>query len=180
VTVTGAGDRPPLESTDVGSEKADLDVAYYRSPHSGPASGANPDYVRWLVDESMLAAAKTSAAQSVGQGSMWQNPYAEPNPRAAIAKAANWLTSVPDLDDHQAGVLVPGTLGDSDLWDALQQVGITAVHTGPVKRAGGITGWEATPSVDGHFDRISTASTTSSAPRGVPDHVHGRRSTAAR
>ena len=35
-------------------------------------------------------------------------------------------------------------------------VGITAVHTGPVKRAGGITGWDSTPSVDGHFDRIST------------------------
>ena len=35
-------------------------------------------------------------------------------------------------------------------------IGIDAVHTGPVKRAGGLLGWEATPSVDGHFDRIST------------------------
>ena len=30
------------------------------------------------------------------------------------------------------------------------------MHTGPVKRAGGISGWDVTPSVDGHFDRIST------------------------
>ena len=37
-----------------------------------------------------------------------------------------------------------------------EAIGINAVHTGPLKRAGGIFGWEATPSVDGHFDRIST------------------------
>ena len=30
------------------------------------------------------------------------------------------------------------------------------MHTGPVKIAGGLVGWESTPSVDGHFDRIST------------------------
>ena len=30
------------------------------------------------------------------------------------------------------------------------------MHTGPVKRAGGLSGWMETPSVDGHFDRIST------------------------
>ena len=36
-------------------------------------------------------------------------------------------------------------------------IGINAVHTGPVKRAaGGILGMEMTPSMDGHFDRIST------------------------
>jgi trehalose synthase len=31
------------------------------------------------------------------------------------------------------------------------------MHTGPVKLAGGISGWEHTPTVDGHFDRIGTA-----------------------
>jgi trehalose synthase len=86
---------------------------------------------------------------------MWQNPYAEPNPRAAIAKAANWLTLYPISMITKPGCSFLGTLGDVDLWDALQQIGITAVHTGPVKRAGGITGWKATPSIDGHFDRIS-------------------------
>ena len=104
----------------------------------------------------MLGAAKASAAQFVGQGSMWQNPYAKPNPRAAIVKAANWLTLYPISMITKPGSSFLGTLGDSNLWDALQQIGITAVHTGPVKRAGGITGWKATPSVDGHFDRIST------------------------
>jgi glycosidase len=47
-------------------------------------------------------------------------------------------------------------LGDEDLWRVFEAIGISAVHTGPLKRAGGVFGWEATPSVDGHFDRIST------------------------
>ncbi|MDN5933358.1 MAG: maltose alpha-D-glucosyltransferase, partial [Pseudonocardia sp.] len=36
------------------------------------------------------------------------------------------------------------------------RIGIEAVHTGPVKRAGGLSGWQTTPSVDGHFDRMGT------------------------
>jgi len=157
VTVAGAGEPAvPTEAVvDVASEKAELDREYYKSRHSGRATGDNPEYVRWLIDESMLAAAKESATQFIGQGSMWQNPYAEPNPRAAIAKAANWLTLYPISMITKPGCSFLGTLGDRDLWEALHRVGITAVHTGPVKRAGGITGWEATPSVDGHFDRIS-------------------------
>ena len=43
------------------------------------------------------------------------------------------------------------------MWKAFEDIGIHAIHTGPVKRAGGIAGWEYTPSVDGHFDRISMA-----------------------
>ena len=42
------------------------------------------------------------------------------------------------------------------MWATFETLGISAVHTGPVKRAGGLSGWEATPSVDGQFDRIST------------------------
>ena len=172
MTVTGAGeprasiepvedllvDEVDIDKVDidrVGFDSANLDDDHYQSRPPGPASGDNPDYVRWLVEESMLGAAKASAAQFVGQGSMWQNPYAEPNPRAAITKAANWLTLYPISMITRPGSSFLGTLGDSDLWDALQQIGITAVHTGPVKRAGGITGWKATPSIDGHFDRIS-------------------------
>jgi len=49
-----------------------------------------------------------------------------------------------------------GTLADEDLWRTFQAIGIHAIHTGPLKRAGGVLGRETTPSVDGHFDRIST------------------------
>ena len=127
-----------------------------RSPGNGPATGDNPDYVQWLVEESMLGDAKAFAKQFTGQGSMWQNPFADPDPRAAIEKAPVWFTAYPISLITKAGHSFLGTMGDQDLWEAFQAIGITAIHTGPVKRAGGISGWAATPSVDGHFDRIST------------------------
>ena len=127
-----------------------------RSPGNGPATGDNPDYVQWLVEESMLGDAKAFAKQFTGQGSMWQNPFADPDPRAAIEKAPVWFTAYPISLITKAGHSFLGTMGDEDLWEAFQSIGITAIHTGPVKRAGGISGWDATPSVDGHFDRIST------------------------
>jgi maltose alpha-D-glucosyltransferase/alpha-amylase len=43
------------------------------------------------------------------------------------------------------------------MWKAFREIGIRGIHTGPVKLAGGISGWSHTPSVDGHFDRISMA-----------------------
>ena len=49
-----------------------------------------------------------------------------------------------------------GALAGEELWRAFEAIGINAVHTGPVKQAGGITGWVQTASIDGHFDRIST------------------------
>ena len=39
--------------------------------------------------------------------------------------------------------------------DAVQAIGIQAVHTGPMKQSGGINCYTYTPSVDGNFDRIS-------------------------
>ena len=47
------------------------------------------------------------------------------------------------------------TLADERLWNAFQAIGIQGIHTGPMKRSGGITGTRYTPSVDGNFDRIS-------------------------
>ena len=46
-------------------------------------------------------------------------------------------------------------LADRRLWDAFRRIGIDAIHTGPVKMAGGLNGRRLTPSIDGHFDRIS-------------------------
>ena len=87
---------------------------------------------------------------------MWQNPFANPDPRAAIEKASVWFTAYPISMITKPGTSFLGTLGDEDLWAAFEEIGIDGVHTGPVKKAGGIVGWDATPSVDGHFDRIST------------------------
>ena len=127
-----------------------------KAKQPGSPTGDNADYVNWLVSESMLADAEIFTRNFSGMGSMWQNPYAAPDPRAAIDKAAVWFTAYPISMITKENSTFLATLGDPDLWNAFQQIGISAIHTGPVKRAGGITGWELTPSVDGHFDRILT------------------------
>src|SRR3954447_10446983 len=55
----------------------------------------NREYVEWLVEESMLADANRLATQLSGQGSMWQNPFAHPDPRAALERASVWFTAYP-------------------------------------------------------------------------------------
>jgi trehalose synthase len=120
------------------------------------ANGTNPSYVEWLVRQSMLKDADVLSRQLSGQPSMWRNPYARPNARRAIATSDVWFTAYPISFITQQGQSFLQALGEEALWDAFERIGITGIHTGPVKRAGGITGWQETPSVDGHFDRIST------------------------
>jgi trehalose synthase len=104
----------------------------------------------------MLADANAISQQFSGQGSMWQNPYATPNPRGAVDTAAVWFTAYPLSLITRPDESFLTTMANDDMWKAFAEIGIEAVHTGPVKRAGGISGWQQTPSVDGHFDRIST------------------------
>ncbi|HET8614983.1 MAG TPA: maltose alpha-D-glucosyltransferase [Actinomycetales bacterium] len=118
--------------------------------------GSNPAYVQWLVAQSMLDDADVISRQLSGQSSMWRNPYARPDPRQALRTASVWFTAYPISLITSPGQSFLSALGDVGLWECFQSIGIDAVHTGPVKLAGGIRGWHQTPSVDGHFDRIST------------------------
>jgi trehalose synthase len=133
----------------------DLFTLKPRVDRTGKPSGDNAEYVSWLVERSMLEDAKRYATLFSGQGSMWQNPFANPDPRTAIEKASVWFTAYPISMITKPGTSFLGTLGDDDLWAAFEAIGIDGLHTGPVKRAGGLVGWDYTPSVDGHFDRIS-------------------------
>ena len=126
-----------------------------REAVQGDASASNGKYVKWLVEESMLWDAKQLAIQLSGQGSMFQNPFAHPNPRAALERASVWFTAYPLSFITRPGQSFLAGLADPALWQAFTRIGIDAVHTGPVKQAGGLDGWRQTPSVDGHFDRIS-------------------------
>ena len=119
--------------------------------------GRNQAYVEWLRNQAMLGDANTLARQLSGQASMWQNSYAHPNPRAAVERAPVWFTAYPLSFITREGESFLSALGDKSMWDAFSEIGIRAIHTGPVKLAGGISGWTQTPSVDGHFDRISMA-----------------------
>src|SRR3954471_22142797 len=110
------------------------------SARDGEPVGTNPTYVSWLLSESMLADANTIARQFSGQGSMWQNPYADPNPRLAVDTASVWFTAYPLSLITRTGQSFLAALGEEELWAAFADIGIEAVHTGPVKRAGGIAG----------------------------------------
>jgi trehalose synthase len=114
------------------------------------------DYVSWLQQESMLADASRISGQFSGIAEMWQSPFAKPNPIAVMGKSSVWFTAYPISMITKPGQSFLKTLADDDLWDVFEAIGINAVHTGPLKRAGGVFGRELTPSVDGHFDRIST------------------------
>ncbi len=125
-----------------------------REAQGEPIAG-NPAYLEWLIAESMLNDANEIARQLSGSGSMLQIPFAHPDPRAAIRTAGVWFTAYPLSFVTQPGQSFLSGLAEPSLWEAFAQIGIDAVHTGPVKKAGGLDGWRETPSVDGHFDRIS-------------------------
>ncbi len=137
--------------------RARLNRHLTEAPPPFAADGRNRAYVEWLEDMSMLGDANSVARQLSGQAGMWLNPYAYPNPRAAVDRASVWFTAYPLSLISAPGQSYLAALGDEGLWAAFEQIGVEGVHIGPVKRAGGISGWEYTPSVDGHFDRISMA-----------------------
>ncbi len=83
------------------------------------------------------------------------NTSLEPQPCAAIQQASVWLLAYPGSVITRRGETVIASWGDRQLWDALNEIGIDLLHTGPVNRAGGIKEREYTPTVDGQFDPIS-------------------------
>ncbi|WP_459202859.1 maltose alpha-D-glucosyltransferase [Pseudomonas fragariae (ex Marin et al. 2024)] len=112
-------------------------------------------YVEWLVEQSMLNAARQRAKTYSGQGRLWQRPFALARPRDASAIASVWFTAYPASIVTREGGSVLEALGDETLWHALSEIGIQGIHNGPLKLSGGLQGCERTPSIDGNFDRIS-------------------------
>ncbi len=115
----------------------------------------DPDYVQWLVSESMLGCARDRARKYGGNHRLWQRPYAEAKPRAASAIASVWFTAYPASFLTANGEPVLHALANHRLWQAFSSIGIQALHTGPLKRAGGLTGKDYTATTDGNFDRVS-------------------------
>ena len=114
------------------------------------------EYVEWLHARSMLANAERVAGGFSGVPTVWQTPFGTPDPAAVMGRSSVWFTAYPPSMITKPGHSFLGTLADEDLWRVFAAIGVNAVHTGPLKRAGGLFGREATPTVDGHFDRIST------------------------
>ncbi|KFE56807.1 maltose alpha-D-glucosyltransferase [Pseudomonas syringae] len=112
-------------------------------------------YVDWLIEQSMLNAARQRAKLYSGQGRLWQRPFAQARPRDASAIASVWFTAYPASIIPREGGTVLEALGDEALWHALSEIGIQGIHNGPLKTSGGLQGRQRTPSIDGNFDRIS-------------------------
>jgi len=125
------------------------------TPASAQDQASDPD-IQWLVEHSMLHQGDLAARRVSGTGAQWQHPYALPEPRAASALASVWFTAYPPSQITGPGESVLESLGDADLWRIFRDIGIGGMHTGPMKRAGGLRGREYTPTVDGNFDRISS------------------------
>ena len=111
-------------------------------------------HTQWLIECSMLEQAKAIAAAYSGNGRQWRHPYAQAQPRAAADKASVWFAAYPPAMITRPGESVLAALGQERLWQAFAEIGIQALHTGPMKQAGGLRGAEFTPTVDGYFDRI--------------------------
>ncbi|PKL97290.1 MAG: maltose alpha-D-glucosyltransferase [Gammaproteobacteria bacterium HGW-Gammaproteobacteria-9] len=118
---------------------------------------STPDnsYIQWLVEQSMLHAARERTRLYAGQARLWQRPYAQARPRDASAIASVWFTAYPAAIITPEGSSVLEALGDDRLWSALSELGVQGIHNGPMKRSGGLRGREFTPTIDGNFDRIS-------------------------
>ena len=112
-------------------------------------------YNKWLQEHSMLYQAEKLVKQFAGNSNQWQHPYAVPQPEKVCKTASVWFTAYPASTITKPGESIVETLGNEKLWQAFHEIGIEAMHTGPLKRAGGVVGRKWTPSIDGGFDRIS-------------------------
>ena len=89
-----------------------------------------------------------------------QRPYAKAQPKAAVNKAPVWFTAyMPSIIGRQHGgqPLRPlETLCDLELWACFAELGVKAIHTGPVMKAGGryLDGTHY-QTIDGWFDPVA-------------------------
>ncbi len=112
-------------------------------------------YINWLEERSMLHEAARLSKDVSGSGIQWRDPFAMPQGEKFVEKAPVWFTAYPPATITRPGESILQAFGNKELWKIFEDIGIHALHTGPVKRAGGIKGYEYTPTVDGWFDRIS-------------------------
>jgi trehalose synthase len=111
--------------------------------------------IKWLEEQSMLYNAECLAKEYSGNKRQWQRPYAIPQPEEAVEKASVWFTAYPPSIITKEGESMLQALGNEELWEVFEEIGIKAIHTGPMKRSGGIKDGEYTETVDGWFDRIT-------------------------
>ncbi|QDP73317.1 maltose alpha-D-glucosyltransferase [Legionella israelensis] len=84
----------------------------------------------------------------------WSKPYIKPNYYKILQDYSVWYDAYPDSIITNKNQSLIEFLGSSKLWSTLSSVGITAIHTGPMKLAGSYYNGHYGPTVDGGFDPI--------------------------
>lgn len=111
---------------------------------------------RWLKSRSMLLKHDSLVTSYAGQSGQWQHAYGLSRPTDFLKQGSVWFAAYPDALVGETGAKALDVLGSPRLHELLSEVGVEAVHTGPMKRSGSISGKEYGPSIDGHFDRIES------------------------
>jgi len=120
-----------------------------------PQAPATPDpEIDWLLERAMLVRAFALSEPLSGSGTQWQESYGLARPEDFLGLASVWFNAYPASLITRPGDTVIQGLADPGLLRVLQEVGIEAIHTGPLKRAGSVQGMSYGPSIDGYFDRI--------------------------
>jgi len=119
------------------------------------ANSKDTQYIKWLEDQSLLYSAGRLAKQVSGKARQWHHPYAKPETESALNTASVWFSAYPAAMITRPKQNILQFLADQELWQAFTDIGIQAIHTGPMKMAGGIVEQQYTPTVDGGFDRIT-------------------------
>jgi trehalose synthase len=127
-----------------------------KAPAAVRPAAAEPG-VDWLRERSMLLGGAELSRTLEGTGEQWQHPYGRSQPGAFLDLASVWFNAYPASLITRKGESVLETLGDPNFLQALRQVGVEAIHTGPLKRAGSVDNERYGPTVDGYFDRIELA-----------------------
>ena len=91
-----------------------------------------------------------------GQSGQWQHAYGLSRPADFLTQGSVWFAAYPDSLVGEAGAKALDILASPQLNKLLSDIGVEAVHTGPMKRSGSISGKKYGPSIDGHFDRIES------------------------
>ena len=110
----------------------------------------------WLKQRCMLLKHDSLVGSYAGQSEQWQHAYGLARPAEFLNHSSVWFAAYPDSLVGEAGAKVLDILGSQDLHRLLSEIGVRAIHTGPMKRSGSVSGDTYGPSIDGHFDRIES------------------------
>jgi trehalose synthase len=116
---------------------------------------SSENYIEWLKKQSMLYNAPIVSEAVSGHGVQWRHSYGRPQTKEVVTAAPVWVLGYAGSMITRPDESVLELWGDEGLWQAFSEIGIRLLHTGPVKEAGGISGYKHTPTIDGWFDRIS-------------------------